>query len=348
MKQELKIINPLEYSGWNKLLQTNNESSFFHSSNWAAVLHEAYGYAPVYFTRVNENKLVDLIAVMELRSFLTGKRGVSLPFSDYCEPIVSKKGSWQGILKPLKEYGRNAGWKSIELRGGNETFSECPASGPPYIGHSLLLERDEEKVFSHFAGNTKRNIKKAKREGVTISIDNTLESLKEYYRLHCLTRKRHGLPVQPIRFFEKIYDHVLSKNLGFVVLASNINKINIAGAVYFHFGKKAIYKFGASDINYQHLRGNDLVMWEAIKWFSANGYQSLSFGRTEPDNAGLLQFKRGWIARERAITYYKYDIKKEAFVSEVSPLSRRHKMIFHNMPIPLLRMTGSILYRHIG
>jgi len=37
---------------------------------------------------------------------------------------------------------------------------------------------------------------------------------------------------------------------------------SVAGAIFFHSGGQAIYKFGASDETFQHFRGNNLVMWE--------------------------------------------------------------------------------------
>jgi len=49
-----------------------------------------------------------------------------------------------------------------------------------------------------------------------------------------------------------------------VVLAS-FDQENVAGAIYFHLGEKAVFKYGASDKKFQHLRANNLVMWEAIK-----------------------------------------------------------------------------------
>jgi len=45
------------------------------------------------------------------------------------------------------------------------------------------------------------------------------------------------------------------------VLAS-LNGKNIAGVICFHFGDRVIYKYGASDKDYQHLRVNNLVMWK--------------------------------------------------------------------------------------
>ena len=130
------------------------------------------------------------------------------------------------------------------------------------------------------------------------------------------------------------------------MLASHKGK-NIASAVYFHFGDKAIYKYGASDKRYQNLRANNLVMWEAIRWFSKNGFKEFSFGRTEPENSGLLQFKRGWGTEEKTIRYYKYDLKDNVFVKDRSKPKTSYTL-FKRMPSPLLNLAGAILYRHVG
>ena len=121
----------------------------------------------------------------------------------------------------------------------------------------------------------------------------------------------------------------------------------VAAAVYFHFGSEAVYKYGASDRNYQHLRPNNLVMWQAIKWCCRNGFKRFSFGRTEPEKQGLLQFKRGWGTKEDKIKYYRYDLKSGCFVTKASgPKTSYH--LFRHMPPPLLRLTGNFLYRHMG
>jgi len=349
MRQELEIINPLNYPGWDELVLSTKNYSFSHSSNWARVLHESYGYKPLYFAMIDTGRILALISCMEIKSILTGKRAVSLPFTDYCEPIIEQGFSdetFHPLLNKLVAYGKKASWNSIELRCQISLSQQVSPSYTCY-GHTLDVSKKEDETFSALRDSTRRNIRKAIKDGVKVGIFNSLDSVREFYRLNCLTRRDHGLPPQPFRFFEKVYEHVLSKDKGFVALSS-YEDTYIAGAIYFHFGENAIYKYGASDRNYQHLRANNLVMWEAIKWYSQNGYKSFCFGRTEPENDGLLQFKRGWGAQERSVPYYKYDIKRERFVSEASRLSGGRKKIFHRMPIPLLRIAGSVLYRHIG
>jgi len=343
---DIQIINPITYPGWDDLVVSHPDYSFFHSSAWARVLFESYHYTPKYFTIINDGKLLALIPVMEVNSFLTGKRGVSLPFTDYCKPIIANGILFQNLLEHIIENGKKCGWKSLELRSSSDLL---PSTMPSitYLGHTLGLDNGEQEVFSNFRDSTKRNAQKAVKEGVEVKIDHSLESVKEFYRLNCMTRKQHGLPPQPFHFFKKIYDHVISRNLGFVILASYSGK-NIAGAVYFHFGEKAVYKYGASDKKFQHLRANNLVMWEAIQWYSQNGYKNLCFGRTERENQGLIQFKSGWGTTEQQINYYRYDLNKGSFVPGSSKVTGFHNKIFRNLPLPLLKRVGSVLYKHVG
>ena len=140
---------------------------------------------------------------------------------------------------------------------------------------------------------------------------------------------------------------MLASGHGLVVMASHRGKV-IAGGVFLHFRDKALYKYGASDRHYQHLRANNLVMWEAMSWYAKNGFRSFSFGRTEPENEGLLQFKRGWGATEEIISYTKFDLRRSAFVKESPGVTGVHNRVFAAMPIPLLRLAGEILYRHMG
>lgn len=346
MSSEIKIINPIEYPKWDNLLQEHDDASFFHTVAWAKTLSESYNYTPLYFTLFKNSKISTLVPLMEVKSPLTGKRGVSLPFTDYCRPIITDHEQMELLLDQIISHGKEKSWKYIEFRGYENVFnSEKPSAY--FWGHTLSLAGNESEVFSKFRNSTKRNIQRADKEGVKVNFSNSLDALEEFCRLNCMTRKKHGLPPQPYTFFKKLHDNVLSRDMGKIVLASHRDK-NIAGAIYFHFGEKAIYKYGASDFKYQYLRANNLIMWEGIKYYSQNGYKNLCFGRTEPENNGLRQFKLGWGTKETLLNYYIYDLKKNSFVKSPQRITSFYNKIFGTMPIPLLKLSGNLLYRHIG
>jgi len=340
----LVILNPVEDSAWDGLLLSHPGYTFFHTSAWAKVLVNTYHYQPLYFVRRKGKQLLSLLPLMEVSSWLTRTRGVSLPFTDYCEPLGSAGVQMDDVLRLVKDYMLPHHWAYVEIRGG--TYPDIPSSVSYYV-HTVELDKDPEVVFSRFSNTTKRNIKKAIRTGAEARMYKSLEAVREFYALHCITRKRHGLPPQPFSFFQNIYEHIISKGLGFVVLTSYAHR-NIAGAVYFGLGEKSVYKFGASDLRYQHLRPNNLTMWKAIKWYAENGCRCMSLGRTAIHNEGLRRFKNGWGAREQLLKYYRYDVRNNTFVTESPEVTSSYRWIFGAMPGSWSRAVGSLLYRHVG
>jgi hypothetical protein len=342
----LSIINPIDFPHWNESFRSLPDHSFFHTSSWAEVLHRSYGYKPVYFTMWEGGALSALLPWMDINSFLTGKRGVSLPFTDYCEPIVSDASQFQEMLAAAISYGKKQNWKTLEFRGGDTFFpNEEPSEW--HYGHTLDLTGGTQKIFSGLRDSNGRNIKKAEKGKIDVTISVSPDAVKAFCRLNALTRRDHGLPPQPRRFFQCVYDHILSQGMGFIVLAS-FRGTAIAANVYFTFGDQIVYKYGASDRAFQHLRASNLVMWTAIKWGCDHGYRTLCFGRTEPENEGLRQFKAGWGTREHLIKYYRYNLQKSAFIRTPTLVKPSYQKIFSKLPIPVLNMLGSALYRHMG
>lgn len=345
MSDRFEILDPRTFPNWDQLISPL-KGTFFHSSGWASVLSDSYGYAPIAFAGFRKDELTAVLTCMEVRSYLTGNRCVSMPFSDYCVPIAREGANIEGLLEFAIRYGQQRSWRYLEIRGKIDDEGTVPSSSRYYL-HSLDLSPGEENTFSRFRENTRRNIRKAERKGVTTTMSQSLDSIREFYRLNCITRRDHNLPPQPYHFFRHIYDHVISKGHGVVILADYLGK-TIAGGVFFHFGSEAIYKYGASDKTFQEVRPNNVVMWEAIRWYCSKRVQSFSFGRTEPGNEGLRRFKLSYGAVEHPLYYYRYDFKREHFQEQDVAEKKHEKAIFKSLPIPILRLMGRLVYRHVA
>ncbi len=342
----VQIINPLKLTDWDELIQTHPSTTFFHSSHWARVLHSTYGYKLLYFTVRDNSNLTAIIPLMEIDSFLTGKRGVSLPFTDVCEPLISKNTSADEIWNALREYGEKNNWEYIEIRGGDGLDKNVPPSSW-YYEHVLDLSKDVKCIHDNFRDSHKRNIRKAQKEGVEVAESDSLESIKDFYRLNLITRKRHGLPPQPFSFFKNIHQSVIEKKQGLLLIARHRGKV-IAGAICFHFSDKALYKYAASDKRYQNLRPNNLIIWKALEHYCQQGHTSFNFGRTDQGHKGLKQFKSGWGAKEKRVHYYQYFFQNKKLITTLPAVDAWHTKVFNKMPVPLLKIIGTIFYKHIG
>lgn len=342
--EKIQPTNPLQNPNWDALVTILPNFSFFDGAAWAKALVETYGYAPNYFVTKEANNLRSLLPLMEVDSWLTGRRAIALPFTDNCEPLCPDRDSFKELFQNAIEFGKERGWKYLECRGGRKFFEGIPAS-LTFYGHNLDLASGEDSLFGRFESSTRRAIRKAKKNEVTVEISQSLEAMKIFYLLQCKTRKKHGLPPQPFSFFSNIHKYILSQNSGIVAVAS-WRKTPIAASAYFHLGNRAIYKYGASDEKFQHLRGSNLVMWEAIKWYIQKGAKKMHLGRTSMANEGLRRFKLGWGASENKIEYFKYDFRKKNFVTDSGAAFGWHNRIFQSLPNFVSRMTGEMLYQH--
>jgi CelD/BcsL family acetyltransferase involved in cellulose biosynthesis len=344
--ERVVTVNPLQHAGWDALLEAHPDAWFFHGTAWAKVLRDTYGHTPVYVARFRGERLEDLLPLMEVSSPWSGRRGVSLPFTDFSFPLKSGGQGAGALYERAMAEGRQRGWKYLECRSSDEDW-EGSTPSLAFFGHVLELGRGEDFLFKNLDGSLRRGIRKAEAAGLRIQIDDTLESVHTYYALHCQTRRRHGLPPQPFRFFFNLHRHMMQAGLGFIVTARFENK-PVAGAVFLRQGRQAIYKFGASDFAFQHLRPNNLLMWSGIRECAARGCARLHFGRTSVANEGLRRFKLGFGVREEEIKYFKYDFRTDRFATDVDRVEGWFTRVFGAMPTPLLRMAGQLIYPHLS
>ena len=260
---------------------------------WLELLAAVYGYRPLVLTlRDADNSIVAGTPLLEVRSWLTGQRFISLPFTDYCPPLTRDPASLAGLASALTRWRRNAGEPRVEIRGAMP-----PSYGfhPVQVGvrHVVALEPDVHRVAARFRNSKIGAIRKAQREGVEVAQIRSPDGLDVFYRLHCMTRRRLGVPVQPRRFFEALWRSIIEREMGFLLLAYRAGQ-PIAGTLFLSWNRNLIYKYAASDPAHVQFRPNNLLIAAAIEWGCQNGYRTLDFGKTEITNQGLRTFKSGW------------------------------------------------------
>src|SRR5437660_10478186 len=110
-------FNPLEDPGWAEFVQRHTRASVFHTPGWLEALRRTYGYEPVaYTTTPPGSELTNGVVLWRVYSRITGRRMVSLPFSDHCEPLVDRPEAL-GDLRPSASLGcTKERWKYRGLR----------------------------------------------------------------------------------------------------------------------------------------------------------------------------------------------------------------------------------------
>jgi CelD/BcsL family acetyltransferase involved in cellulose biosynthesis len=342
---EIKLTNPVADPDWDRLVASHPDATFFHSAAWAEVLLQTYSHEPLYLRCFQGDRLVALFPIMEVRSLLTGRRGVCLPFTDCCNPLLFDEGASLYTSQSLFEVARDRKWKHLEVRGRTK-FDIGSEPAEAFYNHTVDLRSTPSELLARFKSSARRALRKANRSGLQVEVTVSPEAITEYYRLHAQTRKRHGLPPQPLSFFQNIQEAVISRGLGFVVLA-RFDGQAIAGAVFFRFGNRGLYKFAASDLRFQNLRPNNLVIWQGARYLAEHGVQELDLGRTALNHHGLRRFKLSCGSKEKTIHYFKFETALGYRVGDHERPTAFERAIFGRLPVAVNCLAGSLIYPHL-
>jgi lipid II:glycine glycyltransferase (peptidoglycan interpeptide bridge formation enzyme) len=210
------------------------------------------------------------------------------------------------------------------------------------------LASSVDTLKGKFHHSITRGIRQAEKRGVTIRLTRSETDMDRFYTLNVTTRKKLGVLPQPYAFFKALFRHVISQDLGFLLLAEWEGQV-IAGVVFLTYKDTIYYKFNASYENHLQKRPNHLIIWEAIRYACTNGYKYWDFGRCAPEEEGLRTFKSRWGARDVSLPYYYYpQVKGFTTVDENSLRYRVMKLFSRFSPQFVFRAAGSLLYKHLG
>jgi len=341
-------IDPTRDERWDEFLQKHPQASIFHTRDWLVALRQTYNYAPVALTSSPPRQpLTNGFPFCQISSWLSGSRLVSLPFSDHCTPLVESSDELTYFLTYLREKLAAEKWSYIEIRPADSVVPGVTPFGESkvFFFHKLNLRPSLDEMFQNFHKDcVQRKIQRAAREGLAYEEGRSDSSLTKFYRLLLMTRRRHGLPAQPLEWFRNIMACMGEKAK--VRVASKDGR-PIAGILTLRYKHVLVYKYGCSDRRFSNLGGTQLLLWNAIQEAKKDQLSEFDMGRSDCDNPGLVAFKDRWGAARTELVYLRYPARHPHSVAEARQ-ARISKYVWSHTPSGVLAAAGRALYRHMG
>jgi lipid II:glycine glycyltransferase (peptidoglycan interpeptide bridge formation enzyme) len=214
-----------------------------------------------------------------------------------------------------------------------------------YWSHVAYIDRPEDQLIRGLHADVRRLLRRSEKAGLTHEIRRDPEAMQTFYDLHLLTRRRHGVPIQPRRYFTFLQQHVVDAGLGFVSLTRKDSRPLSAG-VFCLFKNTTLYKYGASDPLHCENSATYLMLWESILHGRRNGSRRFDFGKTAMDNLGLRAFKRKWNTVETELPYhYLPHAPNNPGQGNAAQLL---KWVIQRSPLFVCRLSGEALYKHFA
>jgi CelD/BcsL family acetyltransferase involved in cellulose biosynthesis len=305
------IIDPSKDPRWDRFVENHPLGWVCHLSGWKEVVEENFDHIKAHYIILEDGNgdIQAGLPLFEVRSWLTGSRLVSIPFATLSDPLASSAADMEALLDAAKALSKRLGIPRVEIR---TTKSDVLIRDPQFAGsyyfknHYIELNADVEKLWRSFHSKAVRyEINRASRSGLTLRVGRSKDDMAAFYELYRSTRKRLGLPTHPHLFFTSLWDKFSPKGQMVLWLAEHQKQV-VAGHIFFRFNGRVSIDFLGWDKRFHKTSPNHFLFWEAIKGAQNDRFQVYDFGRTSPDNAGLMAFKGRWGTRVADLPVFSY------------------------------------------
>ncbi len=356
MSASVVVIDPLSDVRWDEFVSRHPKAGVFHTSAWLDVIQRAFGYLPAHLAYEVDGVLKGVLPLMLIRSALTGKRLVSLPYSGPAGPVGTSEKAVDTLVSAAVQNTHELGCSYLNLQAREKLppLSESLLiSTEPIVCSGVQLHDDVSVTWASLGKAVRREVRKARKLGVSVSIAESVDDLKSFYNLHVKTHRKHGLPPQPYRLFEAMWEKLVPKGMLRLLVASLDGKPIHAAICLSHKNVLSLL-YAGTDYRFLRCYPVKLTYWTAIRLACGAGYRHFDFLQSDVDNLGLRWFKRSFGAVEIPVTFYFHPevvsavALKNWLARGQSGGARFVRAAMRQVPTVALRILGSMAFKHMG
>ena len=274
-------------------------------------------------------------------------RIVSIPFSDFCDPLVGEFAQWQQLTDLLFAEQITFSLRSLHnnLPPSDKRLSQVNRAN----WHGCDLKSSLDEIYARIHSSSRRAIRKAENSGVVIRLARDENDLRAFFEMHLKIRKnKYRLLAQSYHFLQNIWHNFVEKNQGDLMLAEFEGRI-VGGVFFLKWRERLYYKFNASLAGQQNIRPNDLLMWHGIQYGKKNGATFLDLGLSDWGQEGLVRYKKKYATDEKVISFLRYEpagavCEKDEQIRRLLP-ELTDLLTEENVPDEITEKAGDLLYR---
>lgn len=345
-EHRVTAVDPTSDDRW-RVLVAERRSDVFHSPAWMRVLRQTYGFDVTAHLLLGHDGNADAGFAFVAVDDLVGRRTVSLPFSDFCDPLVDDLTQWTALTAGLARDRHPLSVKVLfdEWAEQDDALVEQGRS----MWHRVATTVEPDAMWRRLDSGARRAIRKSRAAGVEVRPAESVDDVRTFFDLHLRVRKaKYGLLAQPWRFFEALWEQFLARGEGALLLAEHDGRA-VSGVLFLQWKDTLYYKLNASDSNALAVRPNDAVLWQGLQLAHERGLRWLDFGISAHDQEGLIRYKRKYATEESEIRVLRSSPPaRDARADELRALLPRLTDLFvrDDVPDEVTRQAGDLLYRY--
>lgn len=307
MPEKLEIIrySPEIRNICEQFLKSHNNAWIYYTPRYADFIERILGCENQTLVAVRNNEVCGLLPAM-IQHGPYGSVVNSLPFfGSHGGPIANSPDVEVSLLEEFaKQNSKVASYTIISHPLAKVNYDN--------LGHTLqdtrisqithlLPHKSEEALWMSFEGSVRRNVQKAKKNGVQVTVENDMfEFLKE---VHDKNMSAIGGRCKPKQFFELLPQH-FRQGLDYKLYVGRVHSEPVAALLLLYHGPTAEYFVPVIRAKWRSCQPLTAIIHAAMLDAREHDIALWNWGGTWTTQQGVYRFKKKWAAQEKRYHYH--------------------------------------------
>ena len=329
---------------WEAYVANAQAGTFYHTLAWHDAVVSVFGHEPHYLIARRGGRIVGVLPMFLVRSWIAGRLLTSLPYAVYGGAVCEDDHAAAALLDEAKRLAERLDVRCIDLRSITANLPGLPTVDRYVTFRKALPDRIEDVLASmpRKARAAARNGRE--KHGLTVEVGDDL--LPVVWRLYTRSMRRLGSPNYPFALFRALVENTPDKH---VVSVVRYQGRPAAGLVTFLFRDTVLPYFAGCIEQLDRCGTNNVMYLSAMEWGVEHGFRQFDFGRTRKDNRGSYDFKRHQGFDPEPLGYQLY-VPPGRSAPELAPGKGKFALaqrLYRRLPLPLTRPLGAWLAKSI-
>jgi FemAB-related protein (PEP-CTERM system-associated) len=284
-------------AAWDAFVRAQPGWTHFHLFGWQRVIQSVFGHDCPYLAATDvQGRIVGILPLVHVRSFVFGQFLVSMPFVNYGGPLGSDT-----AIRELASFATglaaDAHGALLELRSRNALPLQLPVSHRK-ITVTRELPPTADALWSSLSAKVRSQIRRPKKERVILRFGP--DQLGPFFQVFSTHMRDLGTPTQPRQLFEAL---LAEFGDDIVFCAAYLGNTPIAAGCSIGWGNECEMTWASSLVQFKSVSANMLLYWGMMEHAITRGITTFNFGRCTP-GSGTHRFKEQWGGRDEPLWWY--------------------------------------------
>jgi FemAB-related protein (PEP-CTERM system-associated) len=328
---------------WNQFVNRHPEATFYHRFEWRSVNRTCFGHGSAYLGAFEDDWLVGIFPIVQVKSRLFGNIACSMPFVNYGGPCADRADVEAALLDEAARVVERWGCKYLEIRSIKDLGARFPSSERK-VSMALELDPNPDTLWNAFKHGHRQAIRKGQKGGFVTKFGGA-DLIDDFYTLLAESWRDLGTPIYAKSYFDAVV-RAFGPYIRVTVVYHDGRPIATAMDGIHRDTVEGMWL--AQRMAYRNQNVGYLLYWDLIRNACERGFRHFHLGRSTANSGGEM-FKKKWNAEARQL-YWHYILQPSQSIPALNVDNPKYRLAietWRRLPIGLTTMIGPSIARSI-